>query len=204
MKHLLITLTALAVVILSAETISLAHWSIPAGAKRSDNEITITSGGKKHGELMWAPFAETGNSQFWKVKVTLSGSGEIQASLGCYSVDKKRFLTRHPFAEDTKKISSDTPVEEFWYLTLPQLKEPVGWIRPALRIVSGSFSIRQIEVEAFEKMPLIEENLPLAKFAIPPSAKRSNGKIQATSGGKSTVNCCGVLSVRQAMSKSGR
>jgi len=184
MKHLLITLTALAVVILSAETISLAHWSIPAGAKRSDNEITITSGGKKHGELMWAPFAKTGNNQFWKVKVTLSGSGEIQASLGCYSVDKKRFLTRHPFAEDTKKISSDTPVEEFWYLTLPQLKEPVGWIRPALRIVSGSFSIRQIEVEAFEKMPLIEENLPLAKFAIPPSAKRSNGKIQATSGGK--------------------
>ena len=185
MKRIIIFAGLFVGVILGAENIPLDKWSIPEGAWARGEELSITSGGRKHGELMWAPFRKVGKNRVWQLKATIVGKGEIQASLGCYSVDKKRFLTRHPFAVGTKKINTDFPVEEIWYLTLPEnIKEPAGWIRPALRIVSGKFSIRQTQIEAFEKMPLLEENLPLAKWLIPASAKRGEAGITAVSGGK--------------------
>ena len=39
-----------------AENIPLDKWSIPEGAWARGEELSITSGGRKHGELMWAPF----------------------------------------------------------------------------------------------------------------------------------------------------
>ena len=184
MKHLLLLGSFFLTAILSAEDIPLNKWSIPAEATRSGTEIIISSGGKKHGELMWAPFFKVEKNKVWQIKATITGQGEIQASSGCYSVDKKRFITRYPFAEGTKKIHTDTPREEIWYLTLPKNQESIGWIRPALRIISGKFAIRQIKIEAFEQMPFIEENLPLAKFSLPASAKRNDTGISATNGNK--------------------
>ena len=152
MKRIIIFAGLFVGVILGAENIPLDKWSVPEGAWARGEELSITSGGRKHGELMWAPFRKVGKNRVWQLKATIVGKGEIQASLGCYSVDKKRFLTRHPFAIGTKKVNTDFPVEEIWYLTLPEnIKEPAGWIRPALRIVSGKFSIRQTQIEAFEK-----------------------------------------------------
>ncbi len=170
MKYLLYLLVSVSMFAVSAAEISLAQWSIPGGANRSDTEISISAGNKKHGELMWAPFSQVGNNKVWKVKVAMTGKGEIQVSLGCYSMDKKRFLTRYPFGDGVKKIDSAALHEEIWYLTLPKLKEAVGFIRPALRIVSGNFSIRQVNIEEYDKMPFIEEYLPLEKFSIPKSA----------------------------------
>ncbi|MBO4647691.1 MAG: beta-galactosidase [Lentisphaeria bacterium] len=179
MKRTAFLLSALLSVSALAETLPLPGWSIPEQAKRTDSEIRIDPCGQKHGALMWGPFRETGNTKVLMLKVQLSGRGEIQGSLGCYSADKKRFLTRHPFSEGTRKVDSSELTEEIWYLTLPEkTKEPVGWLRPVIRIASGNFTIREIEAEAFEKMPLIEEKLPLAQWLIPAKAKRTDSGIQ--------------------------
>lgn len=171
MKHLLSLCTVISALAAAAGEVPLAQWGTPAAARKSGTEISISAGNKKHGELMWAPFRKVGNFKVWKVKAVVSGNGEIQASLGCYSMDKKRFLTRFPFGEGVKKINAAAAREEIWYLTLPKLAEPVGFIRPALRIVSGTIAIKQVNIEEYEKMPLIEEYLPLEKFSIPASAK---------------------------------
>ena len=184
MKLLLILFAFFPLLAFSAENIGLDKWSLPAGAWARGEELSISSGNKTHGELMWAPFVPVGKNKVWKLKVTLVGKGEIQASLGCYTTAKKHFVTRYPFADGTKKINTAVPIVEFWYLTLPEGKTPVDHIRPAIRIVSGSFSIRQTQIEAFEAMPLLEENLSLAKFAIPAGAKRDDSGIIANSGGK--------------------
>ena len=152
MKRTVFLLSAMLSVSAFAETLPLPGWSIPEQAKRTDSEIQIDPCGQKFGALMWGPFRETGNTKVLMLKVQFSGQGEIQGSLGCYSADKKRFLTRHPFSEGTRKVNSAEPAEEIWYLTLPEkTKEPVGWLRPVIRIASGNFTIRKIEAEAFEK-----------------------------------------------------
>ena len=174
-------MSALAV---SAQIIPLKSWSLPGDAVKSDNAIKITSGKSKNGNLMWAPFQKTENNKVWKVSVKLAGKGDIQASLGCYDTAKKRFITRHPFADDIRKIDAAKPVEQVWYVTLPQLKEVIGYVRPVLRITAGEFEIQQVSVEAFETMPLIEEYIPLAKFAIPATARLNGSEITATSGNK--------------------
>ena len=112
---------------LAAEAIPLDKWSLPDGVERDASAIKIGAGGQKHGALMWAPFRQTGEMKVWMLKVKLSGKGEIQGSLGCYSADKKRFLARHPFAEGTRKVNTQETIEEVWYLELPEkTKEPVG------------------------------------------------------------------------------
>lgn len=179
MKRTACLLSALLSVSALAETLSLPGWTIPNQAKRTDSEIRIDPCGQKHGMLMWGPFRETGKTKVLMLKVQFSGRGKIQGSLGCYGADKKRFLTRHPFSEGTRNVDSSELTEEIWYLTLPEkTKEPVGWLRPVIRIASGSFAIRKIEAEAFEKMPLIEEKLPLAQWSIPAKAKRTDSRIQ--------------------------
>ena len=140
MKLLLILFAFFPLLAFSAENIGLDKWSLPAGAWARGEELSISSGNKTHGELMWAPFVPVGKNKVWKLKVTLVGKGEIQASLGCYTTAKKHFVTRYPFADGTKKINTAVPIVEFWYLTLPEGKTPVDHIRPAIRIVSGSFS----------------------------------------------------------------
>ena len=153
MKLAALLLSAVMSVPALAGTDSLTGWSIPENAKRTDSEIRIDAAGKKNGALMWGPFRKVGETKVWMLQVKLSGKGEIQGSLGCYSADKKRFITRHPFASGTRKISSEKIREEVWYLVLPKNKEPIGWIRTALRIVSGSFNIYQIKVKEMDKMP---------------------------------------------------
>ncbi len=177
MKKFLFSTVMLSAVIASGAVVPLKSWSRPAGTVKSDTEIKFSAGKNKNGNLMWAPFQKTGNSKVWKISVKLSGRGKLQASLGCYDTAKKRFLTRHPFSEETRKLDIAAPAEQVWYVKLPQLNEPIGYVRPALRATAGEFSIREVNVEAFEKMPLFEENVPLAKFSLPASAKFSGKEI---------------------------
>ena len=123
MKQAVFLLSAILSVSALAETDSLTGWSTPANAERTGSEIQIDASGKKNGALMWGPFRKVGEQKVWMLQVKLSGKGEIQGSLGCYSADKKRFLARHPFAQGTRKISSDEVREEEWYLVLPQKPE---------------------------------------------------------------------------------
>lgn len=132
MKKYLFSAIILSGIIASGAVVPLKSWSLPAGCEKSETEIKFFAGKSKNGNLMWAPFQKTGNNKVWKVAVKLSGKGYIQASLGCYDVAKKRFLTRHPFADDIRKFDSAEPVEQVWYVTLPKLNEPVGWVRPVL------------------------------------------------------------------------
>ena len=186
MKKYLLSAIILSGIIASGAVVPLKSWSLPAGTEKSETEIKISAGKSKNGNLMWAPFQKTGSNKVWKIAVKLSGKGDIQASLGCYDVAKKRFLTRHPFADDIRKLDAADVVEQVWYVTSPKLKEPVGWVRPVLRVTAGEFSIKEVKVEAFEKMPLIEEYIPLAKFSIPASAKLNGTAISATCGTKKT------------------
>ena len=186
MKRLVLLFVLLsAAATFAAEAIPLDKWSLPDKVKRDASSIEIGAGTQKHGALMWGPFRKVGEAKVWMLRVRLSGKGEIQGSLGCYSADKKRFLARHPFAEGTRKVNTQETSEEVWYLVLPEkTKEPVGWIRPVIRIVSGDLTIRQTEAEEFEKMPLIEEKLPLDQWSIPAKAKRTESNIRIDSGGQ--------------------
>ena len=178
MKKYLLSLTFISAILAYGEIIPLNKWSLPADTVKNKNNITIVSGKNKNGNLAWAPFQKVGKNKIWKISVKLSGKGKIQASLGCYNENKKRFITRYPFSEDTRKLNYSTPTEAVWFVSLP--KEPVGWVRPALLVTAGKFTINEVKVETFEKMPLVEEYIPLAKFSIPASAKRSESQIYAT------------------------
>ena len=184
MKKYLLGTIVISAIIASGAAVPFKSWSLPAGTSKSETEIKISAGKSKSGNLMWAPFQKIGSSKVWKVAVKLSGKGEIQASLGCYSAAKKRFITRFPFSEDTRKLDLSTLSEQVWYIALPQLKEAIGFVRPALRVTSGEFSIKEINIEAFEKMPLVEEYIPLAKFSLPATAKLNGSEISATCGTK--------------------
>ena len=184
MKKYLLGTVIMSTLIASAQIVPLKSWSLPKDAAESETEIKISAGKSKNGNLMWAPFQKTENNKVWKISVKLSGKGKIQASLGCYDTAKKRFLTRHPFAENTRKLDLSAPTEYVWYVTLPQLKEAIGFVRPVLRITAGEFTIHEVNIEAFEKMPMIEEYIPLTKFSVPASARKSDSEIKANSGNK--------------------
>ena len=184
MKKNLLAAVIMSALIASAQIVPLKSWSLPKDAVKGETEIKISSGKSKNGNLMWAPFQKTEANTVWKISVKLSGKGEIQASLGCYDTAKKRFLTRHPFADDTRVLTLEAPVEHVWYVKLPQLKEAIGFVRPVLRVTAGEFTIHETNIEAFEKMPLVEEYIPLGKFAIPATAKFNGQEISATCGNK--------------------
>lgn len=155
MKKMILLIPAmLAVSALSAETIPLSEWNLPETSKKTNTAIEAVFGGEKYGTLFWGPFRKAGNAKIWQLTVKLNGSGEIQGSLGCYSEDKKRFLTRHPFSFETKTVHAREKSRDLtWYLTLPKDAGAVGWIRPVLRIVSGKFTIHQIQIEELDQMP---------------------------------------------------
>ena len=184
MKKYLLAAVIMSALIASAQIVPLKSWSLPKDAVKGETEIKISSGKSKNGNLMWAPFQKTEANTVWKISVKLSGKGDIQASLGCYDTAKKRFLTRYPFADDIRKLDLDTPTENVWFVKLPQLKDPIGYVRPALRVTAGEFTIHEINIEAFEKMPLLEEYIPLSKFSVPANAKKSDAEISANSGNK--------------------
>ena len=156
-RHSLLPVCVLAGSLLAAaEDIPFDKWKLPPSAQKEGALVRVSRGVEKNSPLLWGPFLRVGEKKVLMLKVKLSGKGEIQGSLGCYSAEKKRFITRCPFAAGTRKIDSREVREETWFLQLPKKsREPVGWIRAVLRIVSGEFTLHQVQTEEMKEMPRI-------------------------------------------------
>jgi len=159
-RHSLLPVCAVAGALLAAaEDVPFDKWKLPQSAQKEGALLRVPRGPEKNGTLLWGPFLRVGERKILMLKVRLSGKGEIQGSLGCYSAEKKRFITRYPFAAGTRKIDSREVREETWFLQLPKSREPVGWMRAVLRIVSGEFTLHQVQTEEMKEMPKEKNHL---------------------------------------------